>query len=54
MYYNGRGVDVDYKQALPWFEKAAAQDMPNAFISLGTMASLGLGGVAPSYRRAFG
>ena len=28
MYYNGLGVDVDYAQALPWLEKAAAQDKP--------------------------
>ena len=28
MYYKGRGgVDVDFKQARAWFEKAAAQDL---------------------------
>ena len=26
MYHKGQGVDVDYKQARVWFEKAAAQN----------------------------
>jgi len=42
---------VDYKQALPWFEKAAAQDDPNAVGTLGTMHGNGHG-VTPSWRRA--
>ena len=50
MYYNGRGVDVDYAQALPWLEKAAAQDQPKAVGQLGTMYSDGQG-VTPSFRR---
>ena len=51
MYYNGRGVDVDYKQAVPWMEKAAAGEYPTAISQLGVMYSQGLG-VAPSWRRA--
>ena len=51
MYYNGRGVEVDYEQALPWIEKAAAQDYPDAVGRLGVMYADGLG-VTPSWRRA--
>ena len=50
MYYKGRGVAVDYKQALLWIEKAAAQDDPDAVGQLGTMYFTGKG-VAPSWRR---
>ena len=51
MYYSGRGVDVDYKQARLWLEKAAAQDYPNAVGSLGVMYMQGKG-VTPSWRHA--
>ena len=51
MYYFGHGVDVDYKQALPWIEKAAAQDDPDAVGQLGVMYTEGEG-VTPSWRRA--
>jgi len=51
MYYSGRGVDVDYAQALPWIEKAAAQDLPEAVGMLGLMYRKGKG-VTPSWRRA--
>ena len=51
IYYNGRGVDVDYAQALPWIEKAAAQDDPSAVGQLGAMYYKGKG-VTPSWRRA--
>ena len=51
MYYQGQGVDVDYAQALPWLEKAAAQDDPDAVGQLGTMYGNGEG-VTPSWRRA--
>ena len=52
MYIHGaRGVAVDYKQALLWIEKAAAQDDPNAFGQLGFMYMDGKG-VTPSWRRA--
>ena len=51
MYSMGRGVAVDYQQARAWFEKAAAQDFPNAVGALGVMYHDG-DGVTPSRRRA--
>ena len=52
MYYKGRGgVDVDFKQARAWFEKAAAQEFPNAVGQLGVMYDDGRG-VSGSWRRA--
>ena len=51
MYYEGFGVDVDYKQARAWFEKAAAQGKPSAVRQLGAMYYEGKG-VTPSWRRA--
>ena len=51
MYYEGHGVDVDYKQARAWLEKAAAQDHPAAVGELGLMYNAGEG-VTPSWRRA--
>ena len=50
-YCNGLGVAVDYEQARPWIEKAAAQDNPQAVGVLGVMYDDGLG-VTPSWRRA--
>jgi len=51
MYLNGRGVEVDFAQALPWFKMAAAQDHPKAVTTIGTMYFNGRG-VTPSWRRA--
>ena len=51
MYHEGLGIAVDFEQARPWIEKAAAQDQPNAVASLGVMRSSGEG-VTPSFRRA--
>ena len=51
MYRSGWGVAVNYKQAWAWFEKAAAQDQPNAVGELGTMYFEGRG-VTQSWRRA--
>ena len=51
MYYYGQGVAVDYMQARPWIEKAAAQSDPAAVGVLGVMYSHGQG-VTPSWRRA--
>ena len=51
MYCRGLGVAVDFEQARPWLEKAAAQDHPTAVSQLGYMYSEGMG-VAPSWRRA--
>ena len=50
-YYSGIVVDVDHAQALPWIEKAAAQNCPQAVYTLGVMYSEGEG-VTPSWRRA--
>ena len=51
MHYYGDGVAVDFEQARPWLEKAAAQDEPRAVGQLGVMYSEGKG-VTPSWRRA--
>ena len=51
MYYTGRGVAEDYKQARLWLEKAAAQDYPKAVGSLGVLYKCGEC-VTPSWRRA--
>ena len=51
MYSKGRSVAVDYQQARPWIEKAAAQDHPDAVGALGVMHAQGKG-VTPSRRRA--
>ena len=50
MYCMGHGVAVDYKQARPWLEKAAAQDHPGAVGALGLMHFEG-GGVTPSTKK---
>ena len=42
---------MDYTQALPWAEKAAAQDIPHAVGQLGSMYCNGKG-VTPSWRRS--
>ena len=51
MFYGQGGVEVDHKQAVAWFEKAAAQDHPAAVSMLGTCAAQGQG-MTPSWRRA--
>ena len=52
MYIKGRGgVDVDFKQARVWIEKAAAQDHPNAVNELALM-HVGGEGATSSWRRA--
>ena len=51
MYRDGDGVDVDHQKAWAWFEKAAAQDYPDAVGTLGMMYFEGKG-VTPSWRRA--
>ena len=52
MYYDGLGgVDVDFKQARAWFEKAVAQDHRNAVGQLALLYGMGHG-VTSSWRRA--
>jgi len=43
MYYNGQGVDQDYKQALYWYTRAAGQNYPQAQLGLGDMYFTGKG-----------
>ena len=50
-FQGGRGGAVDFEQARPWIEKAAAQDHPDAVGLLGGMYFEGEG-VTPSWRRA--
>ena len=43
MYYNGQGVEQDYKQALYWYTRAAGQNYPPAQLGLGDMYFTGKG-----------
>jgi S1-C subfamily serine protease len=43
LYYTGKGVIQDYRQALKWFSKAAEQDDPTAQYYLGLMHANGQG-----------
>ena len=43
MYYNGQGVEQDYKQALYWYTRAAGQNYPQAQLGLGDMYFTGKG-----------
>ena len=43
MYYNGRGVSQDYKEAFKWYTKAAKQGNANAFSNLGALYANGQG-----------
>ena len=50
--HEGYGVDPpDLKQALVWYEMAAAQDRPAALVAVGCMVEVG-DGAPPSWRRA--
>lgn len=51
-YYNGDGVDKDYKSAAMWLDKAANQGDMDAQASLGTMYQKGQG-VAQDEQQAF-
>lgn len=42
LFLSGDGVPADIKQAKYWFEKAAAQDLPHAQISLGRIYAWGI------------
>ena len=43
MYHNGRGVDVNYKKAVQWHEKAAEQGVAKAQYNLGLIYNSGYG-----------
>ena len=51
MYYDGKGVPQDYKQAITWFRKAAEQGHAYAQFSLGSMYHEG-NGVPQDYKQA--
>ena len=51
MYYNGEGVQKDYKQAVEWFKKSANQGNADAQFNLGNMYIYGKG-VQKDYKRA--
>ena len=51
IHYRGRGVELDYAKALPWFKKAVAQDHAASLNILGVMYVRGQG-VPSSFRRA--
>ena len=53
MYYDGLGVAVDFQEARPWIEKAAAQDRPDAIGQLGVTPSP-LAYITPSWPTALG
>ncbi|HEV7403624.1 MAG TPA: hypothetical protein VGO11_11880 [Chthoniobacteraceae bacterium] len=42
-YYKGRGITLDYAQAMHWFTKAAEQGSPQARSAIGTMYAMGFG-----------
>ena len=53
MFLEGRGIDSpDKKQALVWFEKAAAKDEPDAVNILGKLAAYSRDPTQTSWRRA--
>lgn len=52
MYQRGLGVAQDFRKAYSWFEKAAAQNLPEAHVNLGLLYIDGLG-VAQDPQKAF-
>ena len=51
-YASGRGVKKDIPHAFHWFEKAAAQNLPQAQWNLGELYATGLPGVDPDPKKA--
>lgn len=43
MYADGQGVERNYAEAVKWYEKAAAQNQPDALVALARLRVLGLG-----------
>ena len=52
MYETGKGVPLDYKQAVSWYLKAAEQGDPLAQFDLGRIFESGQEGVAMDYVEA--
>ncbi len=42
LYQHGEGVDIDFAEAVKWYEKAAAEDVPQAFYNLAYFYQNGL------------
>lgn len=51
LYQQGKGVKQDYKEAITWFERAAAKNEDRASYSLAQTYAMGLG-VAVDYKKA--
>ena len=51
MYYNGQGVEQDYKKAVYWWDKSAEQGDADAQHNLGLMYDNGQG-VEQDYKKA--
>ena len=49
MYYEGRGVPKDYKEAIKWFRLSAEQGFAEAQYGLGSIYENGEGGVPQDY-----
>ena len=43
IYYRGKGVPVDYTEAIKWYSMAAEQDIESSLYQLGQIYSLGMG-----------
>ena len=52
MYSNGEAVNVDYQQALYWFNKSASQQFPPAQYRLGELYFFGMGGLPKDTKSA--
>lgn len=58
LYHRGQGLRQDFSQAMEWYQKAAAQDMPDAINGIGHLYEYGQGVIADKneaikwYRRA--
>ena len=52
MYYTGRGVAQDYKEAVKWYTKSAEQGIASAQYNLGVVYGNGRG-VAQDYKSAY-
>jgi TPR repeat protein len=52
MYYNGKGVSQDFKEAVKWYRLAAVQGYASAQLNLGAMYYEGQG-VAEDFIRAY-
>ena len=52
MYYNGKGVARDFKEALKWYRLAAKQGLGSAQVNLGAMYYEGQG-AAEDFVRAY-